>query len=142
MTPIGDVEQDLARRVCELAPNDWTLDGARPNVRPHREIPPDGSTPDPCLFVELTTVRHSEDNDTATRAIDVQLLHRFSRAPSVKERNEAIARMRRLYDVLHRSGDFIGAASAADYADVRCIDAPVDLEDRYISLNVTMWRMD
>jgi hypothetical protein len=138
----GDVELDLAHRAAELvASPDFALTGKR-NLWTSREQPPDGAVGVAATFVELTAGRNQGSNTDAQRAFDLQLLHRFagSPPPARKALAAARARMQALYEALHRSGEFVGHDSGARYVEVIALDVPVVLEDRHISLNVTLYR--
>jgi hypothetical protein len=139
--PTGDVEAHLAARVAQLDDR-WVAVGARRNVYTAAEPPPDGAVGAAVLTVELTTGRNGGGNSGSVRAFDLQLLYRYDRAAGSglrSARSKALSDVRALYDLLHRSGTFV-ARSGERYVDVIAIDVPVLLEDRYVSLNVTMHR--
>ena len=142
MSKLGNVELDLIARIVELQPSVWRTEGAKKNILDAGELPAGADVPEDVLFVEMTTMRHDLLQDSQARYCDVQLLRRFARDPSGRARRKARAEMSALYDLLHLSGSFVGADSGGLYYDIRALDAPIFVEDRHYSLNVTLWRLD
>lgn len=139
-TPTGDVEMHLARRVCALRPADFRVTGTPRNLWLSRELSPDGVVGVGATSIELVTGRNGGSNTDSQRAFDLQILHRFDTARGKDEMKKARERATNLYDVLHRSGEFVDDDDDARYIEVLALDVPVFLEDRYWSFNVTLLR--
>lgn len=137
--PTGDPELHLARRIVALRPADFALGGKR-NLWTGEEQPPDGAVGVVGYFVDLTTTRNPGSNTASYRDFDLQILARLDRARGKAERARVMKIMRDLYDALHRSGEWTDPVDGARYVEVLAIDGPVHLQDRHISLNVTMKR--
>lgn len=137
--PTGDPELHLARRIVALRPGDFALTGRR-NLWTSEEQPPDGAVGVAAYFVELTTTRNPGSNTASYRDFDVQILARIDTAKGKGERAKVMRVMRDLYDALHRCGEWTDAVDGARYVEVLALDGPLHLQDRHISLNVTMKR--
>ncbi len=136
---------DLIARIATLnpGPGDWLLSGIGRNLWAHPERPAGGDIGHEALFVDPSGgARFNLHGDGQWREHDAQLLYRYPLADYGTEEEAATAawaRMSRLFDVLHLSGDFVGAVSSAAYQDIRAIDAARLLPNHYCVLNVTAW---
>jgi hypothetical protein len=137
--PTGDPEAHLARRIVELRPGDFRLHGKR-NLWTNEEQPPDGAIGVAGFFVDLTTTRNPGSNTASYREHDLQVLARVDNARGKSERAKVLKVMRDLYDALHRCGEWTDEVDGARYVEVLALDSPINLQDRHISLNVTMRR--
>lgn len=140
MSGLGDMELDICHRIVELAGSRWVLQGPRRNLWQGPEQPPDGVVPVVASFVEISGLFRIAHNDGDVRDLQVQVLHRFAKGPSPRERQAAKALMGDLYGALHRTLSFTGVATEATYLGILCVDLPFVLEDRYVSLNLTVTR--
>jgi hypothetical protein len=140
----GNVELDICARIAELLPAVWRSAATptqRQNVWDGKEVAAGGDVAEDALFVELITTRHELYEDTQVRYFDFEVLRRFSSKAAAAARRAARAESMALYDALHLSGGFVGAATDGEYLDIRAIDSPVFLGDRHYALNVTAWRI-
>jgi hypothetical protein len=135
MTVTPDFEAELIARLLELAPDAF----AAPSIFPGQEQPAGGDVPLEATFVRWYGERRLLLYGGQVREISIQILSRFARDGwTPPRRQEAMDRLRAVYDAIHLSGAWV-STSGARYLDIRAGDAPGEVSPAYFALNVVVF---